>query len=126
MIHGAPLLRCMAELTERSLTSISRPCTHACLVGQRNPSAACKAVCGHCPCERWREHRRNVSSFESPPYCPPGYSLVACLRISSFVWKVEWSPKYHQSMFIGIAALVLGTSLATGEICRGSVAHAHP
>ncbi|RDX53994.1 MFS general substrate transporter [Lentinus brumalis] len=33
--------------------------------------------------------------------------------ISSFVWKVEWSPKYHQSMFIGIAALVLGTSLAT-------------
>ncbi|RPD58871.1 MFS general substrate transporter [Lentinus tigrinus ALCF2SS1-7] len=41
--------------------------------------------------------------------------------ISSFVWKVEWSPQYHQSMFVGIAALALGTSLAT--VIRCVLAH---
>ncbi|KAI0709648.1 MFS general substrate transporter [Cerioporus squamosus] len=37
--------------------------------------------------------------------------------ISSFVWKADWSPQYHQSMFIGIAALALGISLATVMRC---------
>ncbi|KAH9889522.1 MFS general substrate transporter [Cubamyces lactineus] len=32
--------------------------------------------------------------------------------ISSFVWKAEWGPDYHQSMYIGIAALGLATVLA--------------
>ncbi|KAI0759993.1 MFS general substrate transporter [Trametes elegans] len=33
--------------------------------------------------------------------------------ISSFVWKEEWSPDYHPSMYIGIAALAFATALAT-------------
>ncbi|KAL7277855.1 MFS general substrate transporter [Trametes coccinea BRFM310] len=32
--------------------------------------------------------------------------------ISSYVWKAEWGPDYHQSMFIGIAALAFATVLA--------------
>ncbi|KAF9565579.1 MFS general substrate transporter [Agrocybe pediades] len=32
--------------------------------------------------------------------------------ISSFVWKVEWAPKYTPSMVIGISAFVLAISLA--------------
>ncbi|KAI0332944.1 MFS general substrate transporter [Cubamyces sp. BRFM 1775] len=32
--------------------------------------------------------------------------------ISSFVWKAEWGPDYHQSMYIGIAALGFATVLA--------------
>ncbi|OJT01933.1 hypothetical protein TRAPUB_7577 [Trametes pubescens] len=34
--------------------------------------------------------------------------------ISSFVWKSEWGPDYHQSMFIGIAALAFATALSIG------------
>ncbi|RPD58876.1 MFS general substrate transporter [Lentinus tigrinus ALCF2SS1-7] len=33
--------------------------------------------------------------------------------VSSFVWKADWGPNYHQSMFIGIAAIGFATFLAT-------------
>ncbi|TFK84425.1 MFS general substrate transporter [Polyporus arcularius HHB13444] len=33
--------------------------------------------------------------------------------VSSFVWKVQWGPEYHPSMFIGMAGLGLGVFLAT-------------
>ncbi|KAG8720690.1 hypothetical protein FRC11_003110 [Ceratobasidium sp. 423] len=32
--------------------------------------------------------------------------------IGSFTWKAQWSPKYHQSMIIGIATLAFSTVLA--------------
>ncbi|CEL60056.1 putative transporter C1683,12 OS=Schizosaccharomyces pombe (strain 972 / ATCC 24843) GN=SPBC1683.12 PE=3 SV=1 [Rhizoctonia solani AG-1 IB] len=32
--------------------------------------------------------------------------------IGSFAWKAQWSPKYHQSMIIGIATLAFSTVLA--------------
>ncbi|RDX49229.1 MFS general substrate transporter [Lentinus brumalis] len=32
--------------------------------------------------------------------------------ISSYVWKAEWGPDYHQSMLIGLASLALATVLA--------------
>ncbi|ESK85420.1 tartrate transporter [Moniliophthora roreri MCA 2997] len=32
--------------------------------------------------------------------------------IGSFVWKVQWAPKYHQSMIISLCALVLSSVLA--------------
>ncbi|KAI0665666.1 MFS general substrate transporter [Trametes maxima] len=32
--------------------------------------------------------------------------------ISSYVWKAEWGPDYHQSMYIGIAALGFATVLS--------------
>jgi len=32
--------------------------------------------------------------------------------IGSFAWRAQWSPRYHQSMIIGIAALTLSSSLA--------------
>ncbi|CAE6496040.1 unnamed protein product [Rhizoctonia solani] len=32
--------------------------------------------------------------------------------IGSFTWKAQWSPKYHQSMIIGIASLAFSTCLA--------------
>ncbi|QRW07735.1 major facilitator superfamily transporter [Ceratobasidium sp. AG-Ba] len=32
--------------------------------------------------------------------------------IGSFAWKAQWSPKYHQSMIIGIAALALASTMA--------------
>ncbi|KAF8751161.1 Major Facilitator Superfamily [Rhizoctonia solani] len=32
--------------------------------------------------------------------------------IGSFAWKVQWSPKYHQSMIIGIATLAFSSALA--------------
>ncbi|KAI0629055.1 MFS general substrate transporter [Trametes polyzona] len=32
--------------------------------------------------------------------------------ISSYVWKAEWGPDYHQSMYIGIAALAFATALS--------------
>ncbi|QRV97946.1 transport protein [Ceratobasidium sp. AG-Ba] len=32
--------------------------------------------------------------------------------IGSFVWKAAWSPKYHQSMIIGIVTLVLSSAVA--------------
>ncbi|KAH8115403.1 MFS general substrate transporter [Phellopilus nigrolimitatus] len=34
-----------------------------------------------------------------------GFGNIGAL-VGSFVWKVKWSPQYHQSMYIGIAALV--------------------
>ncbi|KAI0720837.1 MFS general substrate transporter [Cerioporus squamosus] len=33
--------------------------------------------------------------------------------VSSFVWKAEWGPDYHPSMFIGMTGLGLGVLLAT-------------
>ncbi|KAG9119652.1 hypothetical protein FRC07_005238, partial [Ceratobasidium sp. 392] len=32
--------------------------------------------------------------------------------IGSFAWKAQWSPRYHQSMIIGIASLALASSMA--------------
>ncbi|KAH9856028.1 MFS general substrate transporter [Lenzites betulinus] len=32
--------------------------------------------------------------------------------ISSYVWKAQWGPDYHQSMYIGIAALAFATVLS--------------
>ncbi|PAV24167.1 MFS general substrate transporter [Pyrrhoderma noxium] len=32
--------------------------------------------------------------------------------VGSFAWKAEWGPEYHQSMFIGIAALTFSSVLA--------------
>lgn len=32
--------------------------------------------------------------------------------IGSYAWKAEWGPQYHQSMFIGIAALAFSSALA--------------
>lgn len=32
--------------------------------------------------------------------------------VGSFAWKAQWGPAYHQSMFIGIAALAFSSSLA--------------
>ncbi|QRW21161.1 major facilitator superfamily transporter [Rhizoctonia solani] len=32
--------------------------------------------------------------------------------IGSFAWKAQWSPKYHQSMIIGIATLAFSSALA--------------
>ncbi|KAJ1299809.1 hypothetical protein OPQ81_000708 [Rhizoctonia solani] len=40
-----------------------------------------------------------------------GFGNVGNL-IGSFTWKAQWSPKYHQSMIIGIATLALSTVLA--------------
>ena len=37
-------------------------------------------------------------------------------RAASYVWKLEWGPDYHPSMFIGIAMLVLATVLAFGML----------
>ncbi|KAI0359688.1 MFS general substrate transporter [Trametes cingulata] len=37
--------------------------------------------------------------------------------ISSYVWKAEWGPDYHQSMYIGIAALAFATALSVVIRC---------
>ncbi|KAI0687878.1 MFS general substrate transporter [Cerioporus squamosus] len=41
--------------------------------------------------------------------------------ISSYVWKAEWGPDYHQSMFIGLASLAFATVLAI--VLRGILVH---
>ena len=61
-----------------------------------------------------------LSVTSEHPECLMHTDALSCSRISSFVWKVEWSPQYHQSMFVGIAALAIGTSLATGDLVAPS------
>ena len=36
-------------------------------------------------------------------------------RVSSFLWKAEWSPQYRPSMIIGICTLLVAISLAFGK-----------
>lgn len=36
-------------------------------------------------------------------------------RVGSFAWKAQWGPDYHQSMYIGIGALVISSALAFGQ-----------
>ena len=35
-------------------------------------------------------------------------------RIGTFVWRAEWGPSYHNSMYIGLACLVFSSFLAFG------------
>ncbi|GBE81286.1 MFS general substrate transporter [Sparassis latifolia] len=37
--------------------------------------------------------------------------------IASYTWEAQWSPNYHQSMYIGLSALVLSSALAVVVRC---------
>ncbi|KAH8115397.1 MFS general substrate transporter [Phellopilus nigrolimitatus] len=50
-----------------------------------------------------------VWTANSIPRPPAKRAAVIGALVGSFVWKVQWSPQYHQSMYIGIAALVSAT-----------------
>lgn len=41
--------------------------------------------------------------------------LSRFFSVGSFAWKASWGPQYHQSMTIGICALVFSSSLAICE-----------
>ena len=41
--------------------------------------------------------------------------IITIYRVSSFVWKVEWSPQYRPPMIIGICSLLVAISLAFGK-----------
>ncbi|KAI0055452.1 MFS general substrate transporter [Artomyces pyxidatus] len=73
-------------------------------------------ACGYCGCALVLVWVSNV--IPRPPAkraaamgIVNGFGNIGNL-IGSFTWKAAWGPEYHPSMYIGIAAMVLSSSLA--------------